>query len=254
MRADVPLRHTIGILGAVIALTSTVAVQAPVLTAEDAAAFFDDLLPKRLHDADIAGAVVAVVKDGRVLFTKGYGYADVAAKQPVSADGTLFRIASISKLFTWTAVMQLVEQGRLDLDGDVNRYLDFQIPATYAQPVTMRHLMTHTAGFQVTFPDYSTWPGTRVWPLKEFLIRFLPRRIFPAGTTPAYSNYGAALAGYVVERISRQSFDEYVAEHIFKPLGMLRTTFVQRSVPGALGYRRRRNGRGLQGPRHAPGP
>ena len=108
------------------------------MTAADVEAFLDGLMPLAIERDDIAGAVVAVVKDGKVLFAKGYGYADLAKKKPVSPDSTLFRPGSISKLFTWTSVMQLVEQGKLDLDRDVNDYLDFKIPATYPQPITMR--------------------------------------------------------------------------------------------------------------------
>jgi CubicO group peptidase (beta-lactamase class C family) len=199
---------------------------APELTAADVATFFDGLMLPQLRRDDIPGAVVAIVKDGQVVFTKGYGYADVAAKRPVSADATLFRIASISKLFTWTAVMQCVEQGKLELDRDVNEYLDFRIPATYPQPITLRHLMTHTAGFQEALFD-SAVPANQLPSLKEFLITRLPPRIFPPGETPAYSNYGCALAGYIVERVSGQSFKDYVDEHILQPLGMRHSTFAQ---------------------------
>src|SRR5262245_56680840 len=170
----------------------------PKLTAADVATFFDTLIPLHLRRDDIPGAVVAIVKDGQTLFAKGYGYADVAAKRPVSVDATLFRIASISKLFAWTAVMQLVEQGKLDLDRDVNEYLDFRIPATYPQPITLRHLMTHTAGFQEVML-YNGLPPSQLPPLKEFLIARMPLRIFPPGETPAYSNYGCTLAGYIVQ-------------------------------------------------------
>jgi len=100
------------------------------MTTEDVGAFLDGIIPQQLAREDIAGAVVSVVKDGKILFAKGYGYADVEKKVPVSPDNTLFRPGSISKLFTWTAVMQLVEQGKLDLDRDMNDYLDFKIPAT----------------------------------------------------------------------------------------------------------------------------
>src|SRR5205809_160624 len=120
----------------------------PALTKSDFETFLDALIPSQLQNRDIAGAVVSVVKDGQVLFAKGYGYADFAAKKPVVADQTLFRPGSISKVFTATAVMQLVEQGKLDLDRDVNEYLDFAIPKTFAEPVTLRRLLTHTARFQ----------------------------------------------------------------------------------------------------------
>ena len=221
------------LVAATLALQAGVAPPPPALTPADVGAFFDDLIPRKLEQGEIAGAVVAIVKDGRVLFVKGYGDADVAAKRPVTADATLFRVASVSKLFTWTAVMQLVEQGKLDLDRDVNQYLDFQIPATYSQPITLRHLMTHTAGLQAALPDHSNWVSTRYQPLKEYLLTFMPPRIFAPGTTPAYSNYGASLAGYIVERASGQPFEEYVADHIFAPLGMRRSTFFQ-PLPAAF--------------------
>ena len=100
----------------------------PQLTREDLEAWLDGLMPYALERGNVAGAVVVVVKDGQILLEKGYGYADVDTKEPVDPETTLFRPGSVSKLFTWTAVMQLVEQGKLDLDGDVNQYLDFKIP------------------------------------------------------------------------------------------------------------------------------
>jgi len=117
---------------------------APELTKADFETFLDALIPSQLRNRNIAGAVVSGVKDGQVLFQKGYGYADVEEKKPVLPDQTLFRPGSISKLFTATAVMQLVEQGKLDLDRNVNSYLDFAIPKTYPDPVTLRQLLTHT--------------------------------------------------------------------------------------------------------------
>ncbi len=111
-------------------------------------AFLDELLFQQMEAHHIAGAAVSVVKDGKLLFAKGYGYADLENGVPVDAEATVFRIGSVGKLFTWTAVMQLVEQGKLDLDADINTYLDFQIPDTYPQPITLKHLMTHTSGFE----------------------------------------------------------------------------------------------------------
>ncbi|HEV2425819.1 MAG TPA: serine hydrolase domain-containing protein [Terriglobia bacterium] len=200
------------------------------LTAADVEAFLDGLIPTELKADDIAGAVVAVVKDGQPLFAKGYGYADVAKKTPVTPDGTLFRPGSISKLFTWTSVMQQVEAGKLDLDRDVNDYLDFRIPATYPKPITLRNLMTHTPGFEESFKNLIL-ATNHIEPLGPYLAAHLPARIFAPGTIPAYSNYGAALAGYIVQRVSGQPFPEYVDEHIFKPLGMTHSTFVQPLPP-----------------------
>src|SRR5882724_5471526 len=203
----------------------------PELTKADFETFLDGLIPSQLRNRNIAGAVVSVVKDGQVLFQKGYGYADAEAKKPVLPDQTLFRPGSISKLFGWTAVMQLVEQGKLDLDHDVNDYLDFKIPAKYSKPITLRNLMTHTAGFEEQIKDLINEEGSPAATLRDHLARYAPERIFPPGTTPAYSNYGAALAGYIVERVSGQPFNDYVAANIFKPLGMTRSTFAQPLPP-----------------------
>jgi CubicO group peptidase (beta-lactamase class C family) len=197
------------------------------MTAADVAAFLDGFLPMQLERENIAGAVVCVVKDGKVLFAKGYGYSDVEKKAPVSVDNTLFRPGSISKLFTWTSVMQLVEQGKLDLDHDVNEYLDFEIPATYPQPITLRDIMTHRPGFEEAIKQLFIPEGQKMVSLQEFMSHHIPQRIFPPGTVPAYSNYAAALAGYIVERVSGKPFNDYVTENIFKPLNMPHSTFAQ---------------------------
>jgi CubicO group peptidase (beta-lactamase class C family) len=203
------------------------ATSVPALDAHDARAFFDGLVPYGIHRGDIAGAVVVVVKDGQILLAKGYGYADVAARKPVIADQTLFRPGSISKTFTWTAVMQLVGAGKIDLDKDVNAYLDFRIPEKFGKPITMRDLMTHTPGFEETVGDEFLKSTDLLFPIGAYLKKHLPARIFPPGELTAYSNYGAVLAGYIVERVSGQPFDQYVADHIFKPLGMDHSTFEQ---------------------------
>ncbi len=199
----------------------------PQLTQQDLEAFFDGFIPIELQRDDIAGAVVMVVKDGQVLFAKGYGYSDVKKRNPVTVDGTLFRPGSISKTFTWTAVMQLVEQGKIDLNRDVNDYLDFKIPATFGKPITMKDLMTHTPGFEETIKDLFVTKAADMRPLQEYVQHHLPAEIFPPGSTPAYSNYGATLAGYIVQRVSGVPFDDYVEKNILQPLGMKHTTFRQ---------------------------
>lgn len=203
------------------------------MTAPDIEAFLDGVMPLQLRREDIAGAVILVVKDGKVLFSKGYGYSDVAKRTPVSPDNTLFRPGSISKLFTWTAVMQLVEQHKLDLDRDVNEYLDFKIPATYPAPITLRNIMTHTPGFEETAKELFVPDVQSLKPLGDYLRTRLPQRVFPPGTTPAYSNYATALAGYIVQRVSGEPYDDYIEAHILKPLGMSHTTFRQ-PLPDAL--------------------
>ena len=203
--------------------------QAPVahpLAAPDVEAWLDGLMPTALKTAQVPGAVVVVVKDGQVLFEKGYGYADEARRLPVDPRATLFRPGSTSKLFTWTAVMQLVEQGRIDLDADVNTYLDFHIPSRHGRPVTMRELMTHRAGFADTDKGLVAFGGAEPQ-LGPMLKRYVPPRIFDPGEGPGYSNYGAALAAYIVERISGQPFDAYIDDHILGPLDMAHSTFRQ---------------------------
>lgn len=200
---------------------------APALTAVDIEAFLDGVMPLQLAREDVAGAVVLVVKDGKVLFARGYGYSDVKKKTPVSPDGTLFRPGSVSKLFTWTAVMQLVEEGKIDLNRDVNDYLDFKIPEKFGKPITMKDLLTHTPGFEETAEDLFLANVSDLKSLGEYLKAHLPLRVYPPGVTPAYSNYGATLAGYIVQRVSGQPFDDYVEQHIFAPLGMAHSTFRQ---------------------------
>src|ERR1035438_6084180 len=207
--------------------------QTPTLTAADIESFLDGVMPLQLAREDIAGAVIAVVKDGKILFAKGYGYSDVAKRTPVSPEATLFRPGSISKLFTWTAVMQLVEQGKLDLDSDVNQYLDFKIPDTYPKPITLRNIMTHTSGFEETDKELFLPDVKDLKPLDDYLKTHLPQRIFPPGVTPAYSNYATCVAGYIVQRVSGQPYDDYIESHILKPLGMAHTSFRQ-PLPDAL--------------------
>ena len=206
---------------------SSAPVTAHELTAADLEPFLDGLMPAQLERENIAGAVISVVKDGKLLFAKGYGYADMEKRLPVTADATLFRPGSISKLFTWTSVMQLVEQGKLDLDKDVNGYIDFQIPPAFGKPVTLRDIMTHTAGLEETARDLFVADAQHLTPLDQYLKQHLPQRIFPPFVVPAYSNYATTLAGYIVQRVSGKPFAQYVADNIYGPLDMKRTTFVQ---------------------------
>ena len=197
------------------------------LTADDLGAFFDGLITEQIGHADIAGAVVAVVKDGKLLYAKGFGYADVAKKNPVNPETTLFRPGSISKTFTWTAVMQQVELGKLDLDRDVNDYLDFKVPPAFGKPITLRNIMTHSSGYEETIKDLFLSSDKDLVPNADYLRVHMPARIFPPGVTPAYSNYATTLAAYIVERVSGQNFNDYVDEHFFKPLNMKYATFRQ---------------------------
>jgi CubicO group peptidase (beta-lactamase class C family) len=202
------------------------------LTAQDAQAWLDGLMPTALRTARTPGAVIAIVKDGQVLLEKGYGLADEKKGIPVDPQRTLFRPGSTSKLFTWTAVMQLVEQGKLDLDVDVNKYLDFQVPPLNGQPITLRQIMTHRTGFEERIKDLLAFDVPET-PLVEVLSSNMPARIYPAGTQSAYSNYATGIAGHIVERISGMSFNDYIERNVFGPLNMKRSSFRQ-PLPDAL--------------------
>lgn len=214
--------------------------------AADLGAFLDGLMAAHMPSQKIPTAVVSVVKDGQLFFAKGYGFADREKGIPVAADRTLFRPGSISKLFTWTAAMQLVERGQIDLDTDVNTYLkSIRIPSTYPEPITMTHLLTHTAGFEDGALGYLILKDEeKVRPLAESLAAHIPDRVRPPGTWSSYSNFGTALAGLIVEEVSGLPFAEYVEKNIFEPLAMNRSSF-REPLPEtlasdmAVGYRRK---------------
>lgn len=205
----------------------TGAASANPLNSADVEAWLDGFLPYALQKGKIPGAVVVVVNGDGVVLQKGYGYSDVAKRTPVSPETTLFRPGSVSKLFTWTAVMQQVEAGKLDLDKDVNSYIDFKIPPFEGKPITLRHIMTHTAGFEESVRHLISSDPKAAMTLKKQMPLALPERVFAPGTTPAYSNYATALAGYIVERVSGEPFDDYIDNHIFDPLGMVHSSFRQ---------------------------
>ncbi|HEX5237321.1 MAG TPA: serine hydrolase domain-containing protein [Sphingomicrobium sp.] len=200
---------------------------APQLTKQDVDAWLDGYMPYALKAGGIPGAVVVVVKDGQPLTERGFGYSDLAAHKPVDPENTLFRPGSVSKLFTWTAVMQLVQAGKLNLDADISQYLDFKIPPRNGKPITLRNLMTHTPGFAETVKYLIVFGKNKPVPLRAALVRSIPDRIYDPGAMPAYSNYGASVAGYIVQRVSGERFEDYIQRHIFAPLGMNRSSFEQ---------------------------
>ncbi|MBS3961606.1 MAG: beta-lactamase family protein, partial [Sandarakinorhabdus sp.] len=194
---------------------------------QDLEAWLDGFMPYALQRGHIPGAVVVVVRGDGPLLAKGYGYADVAARKPVDPDATMFRPGSVSKLVTWTAVMQQVEAGKLDLDNDVNAYLDFTVPPYEGKPITLRQIMTHTAGFEESIRYLITSNPDALMPLGDLMKRALPAQVAAPGSTPAYSNYATALAGYIVQRVSGLPLESYFEERIFEPIGMTRSTFRQ---------------------------
>ncbi len=189
--------------------------------------YLDGVMAAQFRDYQLAGMTFALVQDGALVLSKGYGMASLETGDPVDPAKTLFRPGSVSKLFTWTAVMQLVEQGRLDLDAPINTYVDqFEIPEVFGVPLTLTHVMTHAPGFEdgaagFLFAD----EAEELVPLAESLAAHVPNQIWRPGTVSAYNNWSTALAGLVVANVSGTSFEAYVAEHIFKPLGMDQATF-----------------------------
>lgn len=207
--------------------TSPGADTARELTATDVGDWLDGLMSYGLKRGDIAGVVVAIVKDGRTLFQSGYGYADVATHKPMDPESVMTRIGSTSKLFTWTAVMQLVEQGKLDLHRNVDDYLDFKVSPAGGVPITLLDLMNHRGGFEEGLKDILTMAPHAVQSTETYLKLHPRPLLFHTGAVPAYSNYGAALAGYIVERVSGEPYERYIENHIFRPLGMQHSTFEQ---------------------------
>lgn len=201
------------------------------LTAADVDGWLDGYLPAALEGEGVAGASVAVVHEGQVLTERGYGYADTGADggAPVLVDAqhTLFRVGSISKLVVATAIMQLVESGDVALDEPVADLIDFELPTQYEEPITLRHLLSHTAGFEDRLTGVILTSDDQVPTLAEAVSQDPPEQIFAPGTVPAYSNYGNALAGYVVEHVSGMDFAEYAQAHVFGPAGMETATMAQ---------------------------
>lgn len=205
---------------AVTALASQSSRQVSV-TPEAVEAFVDDFASVQMKEMGVSGMAFVMVKYGAVFFSKGYGYADVENHVPFDPERTIVRAGSIVKTVTALAVMQLVEQGKLDLDADVNQYLThFQVPDTYDKPVTARQLLHYTAGFDTRFIGIRVESAQEILPLPDYLAQHLTKRTRPPGEVRAYNDLEIALAGLLVEEVSGVPYDRYVEQQIFEPLGM----------------------------------
>src|SRR5262245_58391874 len=182
--------------------------------------FIADFLAAQIEPNHVPGATISVVKDGQLFFANGDGYADLENRVPVNPDTTIFNTGSVGKPFTWTAVMHLVEQGKLDVNADVNTYLDFKLPATYPEPITLIHLMPHRPGFEERLYGISASSPEKIVPLGQWLAHNIPARVRRPGEFASYSSYGASLAGYIVQRVSGMSYEDYIETNILQPLGM----------------------------------
>ena len=204
------------------------AVASSVLAPAELEAFVDGYMASYLEQAHIAGATVSFIEGEEIVLAKGYGWADVEARAPVEPEQTLFRIGSVSKLFVWTSVMQLVEQRKLHPLTDVNEYLqDLEVPDAYGTPVNMAQLMTHTAGFDERVIGLFAADASALRPLGDILREELPDRVRPPGELTSYSNHGVGLAMYVVEQLSGVPWEDYIEQNILEPLELSSTSFAQ---------------------------
>lgn len=219
----------------------------PFDTVAELEAYVDDQMTQRIGEVT-PGASVAIVHGDTPILTRGYGSANTESGTPVRADETPFRVGSVGKLATWTAVMQGVERGTLDLDEDVNTYLvdsEVTIADAYDEPVTLRHLGTHTPGFESGINPNVVDSPDKITPLETVLADQQPSRVRPPGDLVEYSNYGAALAGHIVAEVHDTTFQEYVRSEIFDPLDMTHSTFAQpvpEDHPGELAAGHSRDG------------
>ncbi|HKI67996.1 MAG TPA: serine hydrolase domain-containing protein, partial [Verrucomicrobiae bacterium] len=189
-------------------------------------AFANEQIPKAMRAGRIPGAVFAVVSGNSVVFQKGYGLANAQTREPVSTSNTLFRVASLSKIFTAASVLQMVHAHYLNLNRNVNRYLTgFQITPAFGKPITLFDLLTHSSGFDVDWLDYAAQTAAQKLSLRNYLIQFQPLRLRPPGLFSAYDNYGYTLAGYLVQKVSGIPFPQYVEERLLDPLDMQDSSF-----------------------------
>jgi CubicO group peptidase (beta-lactamase class C family) len=214
------------LLNAQPALAQSGALDGPVDPAE-MEAFFDGYLAEQMDLYHIPGVVISVVKDGKVFFSKGYGYADIEQQRPFSED-SLLTTASLGKLFTAVGLLQLSEQGKLDLQADIRPYFkDFTLNTRFDDPLTFANLLTHTDGFETRMIGVAALRADELKPLGEMLATYKPNQILPAGKYLTYGDYAANLAGYLTQEISGRPFEQIMLEKIFTPLGMTHSTFNQ---------------------------
>lgn len=231
-RQRIPFTLVLGLIAAVLGATNAPKARTPgPIDPGQLAALVDSVITAEMAREKLPGAGFIFVQNGRVVWSRGYGMADVARGKAVSAESTVWRIGSISKVFTATAVTQLADRGKVDLDAPVDRYVKrVAIPHTYPERITVRHLLTHTAGFDEIRPGTQAATAAGVLPLDRFLEGKLVQ-LWPPGKTIAYSTYGITLAGELVEEVSGLPFETYLRRNIWEPLGMARSSV---NVPDSL--------------------
>src|SRR5688572_23635336 len=193
--------------------------------------FIDSLITTQLKKESIPGAAFVFVKDGKIFFMKGYGLANIERNIAVDPKKTIYRIGSISKVFTADALLQLADKNKINLSQDVNNYLhNLKIPSTFSTPINTRHILTHTTGLDEIRPGTQSPDSAGVLPLSQFLANRLVR-LWSPGEIVMYSTYGITLGGLLVENISNQKFEAYLRDNIWNPLEMKSTNI---NVPAEL--------------------
>lgn len=200
--------------------------------------FMDNYFHEKMKDYSVPGASVVVVKDNKEIFKSGYGYSNLESKTKVDIDKTSFPACSVSKLFTATAILQLYEKGELDLDRNIEEYISpYKVINKYDTPVTCRNLLTHSSGIDeeselnVATLDYNLVKK------QEYYFNTHPIKVVTEPNTICrYSNIGYNILGYIVEKVSKTSYEDYVKENILKPLEMNDSTIRLKSNDTAKGY------------------
>ncbi|PFE08028.1 serine hydrolase [Bacillus cereus] len=203
---------------------------APItLNPKDVEAFTNKVIPEKMKKENAAGVALVVVKDNQILFQKGFGFSDKEKNTPIDPKKTVFRLASISKVFTVSAVMQLVEQGKIDLNKDIVNYMGgLKYQNNMGEPVTMEHLLTHTTGFDYVDPrpEDIHYQENDYTMLKDYVEDNMPTVVRKPGDTYTYDNFASMLQGYIVQNLTNTPFYKYMAKNIFYPLEMHNSSFV----------------------------
>lgn len=199
------------------------------LNPKDVEAFTNKVIPEKMKKENAAGVALVVVKDNQILFQKGFGFSDKEKNTPIDPKKTVFRLASISKAFTASAVMQLVEQGKIDLNKDIVNYMGgLKYQNNMGEPVTMEHLLSHTTGFDYVDPrpEDIHYQENDYTMLKDYVEDNMPTVVRKPGDTYTYDNFASMLQGYIVQNLTNTPFYKYMAKNIFYPLEMHNSSFV----------------------------
>lgn len=199
-------------------------------SAEELEKFMDEKIPELTAKYHIPAFIFSYVKGNKILFNKGYGTVKPETEMPLNAEKNVLIVGSVAKVFASTAIMQQVDKGKLRLDDDVNKHLDFEIKNNFNKKISIKNLLQHTAGFEDTFNGQAVKEKDKLYTLKDYVKNYVPKVVYSPGEITSYSNYGYNLLAYIVERTSGKEFDEYVKENIFAPLEMNQSAFIKNNL------------------------